>query len=32
MVEGLAVYGHEVQNEPEKTSAKVDAWLKKIGY
>ncbi len=32
MVEGLAVYGHEAQNEPEKTSAKVDAWLKKIGY
>ncbi|MCR5506949.1 MAG: NAD(P)H-dependent oxidoreductase [bacterium] len=28
VLSGLAIYGHEAQNEPEKTKAKVDNWLK----
>ena len=27
VLNGLAVYGHEAQNEPEKTKTKVDNWL-----
>ena len=32
VLSGLAVYGHEAQNERESAQIKVDSWLKKIGF
>ncbi len=32
MLEGLAIYGHEAQNNREQTRTKVNAWLNKIGF
>lgn len=29
---GLAIYGHEAQNERENAQLKVNAWLKKLGF
>ena len=32
VLNGLAIYGHEAQNERESAKLKVDAWLKKLGF
>ena len=32
MSEGLALYGHEVQNEQDTARAKIGIWLEKIGF
>ena len=32
MLDGLAIYGHEAQNEREDSKIKVDAWLEKLGF
>jgi len=32
VLSGLAIYGHEAQNERESAKLKVDAWLKKLGF
>ena len=32
VLDGLAVYGHEAQNERESTEIKVNNWLKKLGF
>lgn len=32
VLNGLAIYGHEAQNERESAQLKVDAWLKKLGF
>ncbi len=29
---GLAIYGHEAQNSPDKVQNKVSAWLKELGF
>ena len=29
---GLAIYGHEAQNDRENAQLKVDGWLKKLGF
>ncbi len=32
VLRGLALYGHEAQNERENAQLKVNAWLKKLGF
>lgn len=32
VLEGLALYGTEAQHEPQKAEAKVDSWLKTLGF
>ena len=32
MLDGLALYGHEAQNEQDSARAKVTAWLEKLGF
>ena len=31
VLDGFEVYGHVAQNKKDEASAKVDAWLKKLG-
>ncbi len=32
VLSGLAIYGHEAQNDRESAKLKVEAWLKKLGF
>ena len=32
ILDGLAIYGHEAQNERENAKIKVDSWLEKLGF